>query len=56
MNSCEVNPISAHYGLLQPCGSTVSGSVCGPKRQTHNAFHGTAVPCKDAYIILHIWC
>jgi len=42
MNNCEVNPISEHYGLLQPCGSTVSDSICGPKGQTQNAFHGTA--------------
>jgi len=44
MNSCKVNPISEHCGLLQPCGFTVSGSVCGPKGQTQNAVHGTVQP------------
>jgi hypothetical protein len=57
MNSCEVNPISAHYGLLQPCESTVSGSVCGLKGQTQKVFHGTAERClhNSTYLVLNFY-
>jgi hypothetical protein len=53
MNSCEVNPISAHmdsYSLADP--RSVAPFMAG--KDKHRKFF--MVQPKDAYTILYIWC